>query len=436
MLLQILLVLLLALCNGFFALGEIALLTARRSRLRRLANDRRGARMALELTSQPERFLATARLFVVLLQVATGATLGAHLGEGAAAHFATMPALQSIAPMLGLTLGIAVITVFNMVLGELAPKRLALANPEWFAMATALPLRVLSALARPFVTALMALDSLLLRALRQPAASSEQVSEEEIRLLVAEGVAQGVIDPDESNMVNRVLRLGDRSVDSVMTPRTRIAWLDAVDPPDANLAIMRQTPYSRYPVCRGDEQEVLGVLEVKRIIGRSDDDLRRHLFDDLATPLYVPGTGRALDLLTEFRDAHTPLALVVDEYGDIEGLVTLNDLLSAVLGQAAGPSLDAEAQAIVQCGERTWLVDGGVGADDLRELLGLGELPNEDEHDFNTAAGMLMAGFGRIPQPGEHFTASGFRFEVVQLDGARIGRLRISPAGDLPPLPR
>ncbi|MBN8726880.1 MAG: HlyC/CorC family transporter [Xanthomonadales bacterium] len=433
MLLQILLVVLLALCNGFFALSEMALMTARRSRLKQFAEERRGARAALELVGQPERFLAAMRLFVVLLQVTAGAALGADIGAQTAAFLAGVPALHAIAPAVGIGLAIAGIVVLNMLLGELAPKRLALANPEWFAMAVALPVRVLSSLARPVAAALVTLSRALLRALRLPVASREQVSEEEIRLLVAEGVSQGVIDLDESNMMNRVLRLGDRSVDSVMTPRTRVAWLDAADPVEVNLATMRQTPYSRYPVCRGDEQEVLGVLEVKRIIGGIGGDVGAHLFDDLAEPLYVPATARALDLLAEFRDAHTPLALVVDEYGDIEGVVTLNDLLSAVVGQGAGPSLDTDAQAIVQCGERSWLVDGSVGADDLRELLDLRELPNEDEHDFNTAAGMLMAGFGRIPQVGEHFTTSGFRFEVADMDGPRIDRLRISATGEAPP---
>jgi putative hemolysin len=318
------------------------------------------------------------------------------------------------------------ITFLNMLLGELAPKRMALVDPEKFATAVALPMRLMTWLATPFTVLLTSLTRLLLRALRMDHIRRGHVSEEEIRLLVAEGVDQGVIDTDERNMVNRVLRLGDRSVDSVMTPRTRIAWLDAAAPREDNLQTMREQPYSRYPVYRGDEQEVLGVLEVKRVVARVLGDTGTDLFATLRKPLYVPATARALDLLEEFRDAETPLALVVDEYGDIEGLVTLNDLLSAVVGMAATIGVEAHAHPIVQRDDGSWLVDGSVAADDLRELLGLARLPNEDEHDFRTAAGMVMAQFGRIPQAGEHFNWNGFRFEVVDLDGARIDKILIA----------
>jgi putative hemolysin len=256
-------------------------------------------------------------------------------------------------------------------------------------------------------------------------ATREHVSEEEIRLLVAEGVDQGVIDSDERNMVNRVLRLGDRTVDSVMTPRTRITWLDTTASLDENIRVMRETQYSRYPVYRGGEQEVQGVLEAKRLIaqiGAGTTDL----FRTLRKPLYVPATARALDLLEEFRDAETALALVVDEYGDIEGLVTLNDVLAAVVGKTATPLIETAAQPIVQRPDGSWLIEGGVSTDDLRELLGIAELPNEEDHDFRTAAGMVMAHFGRIPSAGDAFVWHGFRFEVVDLDGPRIDKLLIA----------
>ncbi|GAA0705964.1 hemolysin family protein [Dokdonella soli] len=431
MLIEFVLVVLLALCNGFFALSEMALMTARRSRLKQLARESRRAQVALALIQQPESFLATVQVFITLLQISAGAALGKDIGDRISIAFDALdvPWLAPYSVLIGVSLSVAGITFFNMLLGELAPKRIALVDPEKFATAVAVPMRFMTWLAMPFAFVLITLTRALLRMLHMDKASREQISEEEIRLLVAEGADQGVIDSDERNMVNRVLRLGDRSVDSVMTPRMRIAWLDADASVDDNLAVMRETPYSRYPVYRGDEQEILGVLEVKRVIGRIGRGALADLFGTLAKPLYVPATARALDLLEEFRDAETPLALVVDEYGDIEGLVTLNDLLSAVVGKTAAPLMEAREHPIVQRDDGSWLVDGSVGIDDLRELLGLTELPNEEDHDFRTAAGMVMAQFGRIPQPGEHFSWNGFRFEVVDLDGARIDKLLIAKAG-------
>ncbi len=428
MLIEFVLVVVLALCNGFFALSEMALMTARHSRLKQLARESRRAQIALAMVQKPESFLATVQVFITLLQISAGAALGASMGDriGTAFVASGIPALNQYSTAIGVALSIGLITFFNMLLGELAPKRIALVDPEKFAMAVAVPMRFMTWLAMPFAFVLIGLTRVLLRLLHMDKVSREHVSEEEIRLLVAEGADQGVIDSDERNMVNRVLRLGDRSVDSVMTPRMRIAWLDASASIEENLAVMRETPYSRYPVYRGSEQEILGVFEVKRVIGRIGRETPIDLFSALRKPLFVPATARALDLLEEFRDADTPLALVVDEYGDIEGLVTLNDLLSAVVGKTASSPTEARKHPIVQRDDGSWLVDGSVGTDDLCELLGQSELPNEDDYDFRTVAGMVVAHFGRIPQPGEHFTWNGFRFEVVDLDGSRIDKLLIA----------
>jgi putative hemolysin len=428
MLIEFVLVVVLALCNGFFALSEMALMTARHSRLKQLARTSRRAQAALDLVQQPEGFLATVQVFITLLQISAGAALGADIGDriGVSLDGFDLPWLDHYSRVIGVSLSVAGITFMNMLLGELAPKRIALVDPEKFAIAVALPMRLMTWVATPFAWILIRITRFLLRALRMDRVSRGNVSEEEIRLLVAEGADQGVIDSDEHNMVNRVLRLGDRSVDSVMTPRTRIAWLDVAKPLEENFRVMRETPYSRYPVCREDPQEVLGVLEVKRIIGRIASHTSTNVFDELREPLYVPATARALDLLEEFRDAEATLALVVDEYGEIEGLVTLNDLLAAVVGMSAAAPAETRTHPIVQREDGSWLVDGSVGIDDLRELLGLSELPNEEDHDFRTAAGMFMAQFGRIPQPGDHFSFNGFRFEVVDLDGARIDKLLIA----------
>jgi putative hemolysin len=429
MLIEIALVLVLALCNGFFALSEMALVASRKSRLKQMAKTSRRAAMALRHAEAPEHFLSTVQVGITLVMLITGSVagdaLGSHIGQilhddGHAVW------LEPYARVLGIVLGFVLISFIQIVIGELVPKRLALSSPEKFSAYMAFPMLVLSRITAPFVWLLNASSNALLRLMRINQHGRGVVSEEEIRMLVAESAEQGVLDPDEHNMVNRVLRLGDRTVDSVMTPRMRIAWLDIAAPREENVEVLRQTPYSRYPVYRGDESEVVGVVEVKRLL-HSFADGQLELFQHLSKPLFVPATARALDLLEEFRDAETPLALVVDEYGDIEGVVTVNDLLAAVVGvsQIAHGS-DAETGPIVQRADGSWLIDGSLSTDDLRELLHLDHLPGEKEHDFRTIAGMVMTALGRIPQTGEVFEWRGIRFEVVDLDGARIDKLLVT----------
>jgi len=428
MLTEIATVFVLALANGFFALSEMALVASRKSRLKQMAKTSRRARVALRHAEAPEHFLSTVQVGMTLVILVTGAIAGDALGDhiAEAIHGGRAAWLEPYAKVIGLVLGFALISFIQIVIGELVPKRLALSAPEKVSGFVAMPMLVLSRIAAPFVWLLNFSSSQLLRLLRVAKRGSDAVTEEEIRLLVAESAEQGVLDADEHAMVNRVLRLGDRSVDSVMTPRVRIAWLDMAAPREDNVEVLRQTPYSRYPVYRGDESEVVGVVEVKRLL-QSFAEGRPQLFEHLAKPLYIPATARALDLLEEFRDAETPLALVVDEYGDIEGLVTVNDLLAAVVGASQLAHGDAaESAPIVERADGSWLIDGSLATDDLRELLHLDHLPGEAEHEFRTAAGLVMAALGHIPQVGEVFAWQGIRFEVMDLDGARIDKLLVT----------
>ncbi|MEO7149637.1 MAG: hemolysin family protein [Rhodanobacteraceae bacterium] len=431
MLTELGLVLLLAMCNAFFALSEIALIASRKSRLKHMARTSKRARIALKLAEHPERFLSTVQVGITLITLITGAATGEAVSHTVREWLLDFgePQLARYSIWISLIIGFFLVTTLTIVVGELVPKRAALSAPERIASFIAVPMLGLAWLTAPFVWVLNHLSTLLLRVLRLQRTPREKVTEEEIRLLVAEGAEQGVLDPDERNMVNRVLRLGDRTVDSVMTPRPRIAWLDAAAPLAENLAVLRATPFSRYPVYRGSEDDVLGVLEVKRLLqGLSVETRLPELFRKLAKPLFVPDTARALDLLEEFRDSETPFALVVDEYGDIEGLVTLNDLLSAVVGRASPSEGDAPGDApVVRRDDGSLLVDGALSTDDLRELLQRFELPHEDDDDFRTVAGMMMAAFGRIPGVGEAFEWRGLRFEVVDVDGARIDKVLIAP---------
>jgi putative hemolysin len=258
------------------------------------------------------------------------------------------------------------------------------------------------------------------------------ITEEEIRLLVSESHEAGVIDSDERNMMHRVMRLGDRTADSMMTPRTRITWLDEAASFDENLATMRRTPYSRYPVYRDSDSDVLGVLEVKTLLDRLDQT-QPELFRKLRPAVFVSESTHALKLLEIFREEQQSIALVVDEYGDVTGMVTLNDLMGAVLGRMqSGENADADA-LVVRRDDGSLLVDGSLPIDDMQELLGGRSLPGEDEHDYHTAAGMVIAWFGRIPHVAEYFDWAGWRIEVVDLDGPRIDKLllqRISAVDD------
>src|SRR5689334_21952418 len=257
MLIELSLVVLLALLNGFFALSEMALMTSRKSRLKHLARSSKRAQAALKLAESPERFLSTVQVFITLLAIGTGTFLGANLGEDIA-HLldeSRLAWLAPYAPAIGAALSVAAITFITMLFGELLPKRIALVSPERYAVATAVPMRVMTALAAPFAVVLIWLTRKMLRVLGMDRVSADHVSEEEIRLLVSESAEQGVIDSDERNMVNRVLRLGDRTVDSLMTPRPRIVWLDASASFEENLAVMRDTPFSRYPVYRRSDQD-------------------------------------------------------------------------------------------------------------------------------------------------------------------------------------
>lgn len=421
---EILVVLLLTLFNGFFVLSEMAVVTARKSRLKQMAETSTRAQNALKLAQDPERFLSTVQVGITLITLVTGLYGGAAIGDRLGVAFQGYGMKPEVAGWVGMAVSLSVITYVQIIFSELIPKRLALVAPERIAGFIAVPMRIFAAIATPFIAVLVHSTRVFLRVLRLDRGTRDPVTEEEIRLLVAESAEQGVIDSDEHNMVNRVLRLGDRSVASLMTPRTRIAWLDVSAPLAENLGVMRDTPYSRYPVYRGSQKDVVGILETKSLLdslGAPTVDL----FKKLVKAIFVPSTARALDVLEELREGEATMALVVDEYGDVEGLVTVNDVLAAVLGTVAASSDDVGGAPIVKREDGSYLVDGGLNTDDLRELLDLSQLPNEEDHDFRTAAGMVMAQFGRIPQVGESFRWRGFRFEVVDLDGPRIDKLLI-----------
>ena len=423
---EIAIVILLVLLNGFFALSEMAVVTSRKSRLKQMAESSKRAKTALSLSEHPERFLSTVQVGITLIPYLNGIVGGQALGSSLGTWLdAAVPALASkTAITLGSVIVAVIVTFVTIVIGELVPKRIALLAPERIATAVAMPMNVISTLAAPFVWLLSRSTRLLIQILGLDKSNTDKVTDEEIRHLVAESHEQGNLDADERNMLNRVLRLGDRTAESLMTPRTLIIWLDA----DANFVenqdVLRSNPFSRYPVFDKDDSNVLGVLESKSLVGRECRN-NAELLKSVHPALFVSESTNALRLLEIFREEQQTLASVVDEYGDILGMVTVNDLIGAVLGRIQSME-DAEDEAlIVERADGSWLIDGRLAVEELRELLNVQALPGEDDNDFTTVAGMVIAHFGRIPHTGEVFEFGAWRVEVIDLDGARIDKLLI-----------
>ena len=412
--------------NGFFALSEMALMTSRKLRLKQLAEDpdhpSRGARKALALAEHPDNLLSTVQIGITLIGVCTGVFGGDAIGLQIADWLRHVwPDAQEYARPIGIGTAVGLITAGSVIFGELIPKRLALTNPEGIASVIAIPLQGLATAAKPIVFTLGAINRAVLRMLGIKDDARSAITQEEIHLLVSESHEQGVIDLDERNMMNRVMRLGDRTAESLMTPRTDIAWLDAAASLATNLEVMGQTPFSRYPVYRRNDSDVAGVLEVKTLL----DELGKpvpELFRDIRPALFVSESTHALKLVEILREDQHSLALVVDEYGDIQGLVTISDVMDAVLGRLRSGDVGGEEALVVERDDGSLLVDGGLHIDELRELTGE-RLADAEEYDYHTAAGLVIAHYGRIPHVGEHFQLGLWRVEVVDLDGPRIDKL-------------
>ncbi len=410
--------------NAFFAMSEIAVVTSRKSRLKTMAVHHGGAAKALELAEAPDSFLSAVQLWISLLSLMVGYFGGESIGQHIAVPLRDLPLLAPYADRIGFVLGfITTLFVFGL-LGELVPKRVATIAPERIASIVAWPMVICSRIAAPLVWLLSACTRAIVRMLGLSNAGEQAITEEEIQILVSESHEQGVIDDDERNMMTRVMRLGDRTAESLMTPRTRIVWLDAEASVAENLAVMREEAFSRYPVYRGSDADVLGTLEVKSLLDNLGEETPA-LFDELRETLFVSESTHAMKLLEIFREEQQSLALVVDEYGDVTGMVTISDVMGAITGRLQSAEHADDEPLVVTREDGSLLVDGSLPVDELRELTGSTRLPHEDDLDYHTAAGMLIAHFGRIPHVGEHFDWNGWRFEVMDLDGPRIDKLLV-----------
>jgi putative hemolysin len=421
-LLEIAVVLALVLLNGFFAMSEIAVVSARPARLEALARKGRGARLALGLARDPGRMLSTVQIGITLIGIVAGAFGGARLAEPLAAGIARVPALAPFSAEIAYTLVVAAITYLSLIIGELVPKHLALRAPERVAALVAPTIELIARISTPAVWLLETSSRFVLRLLGSEAAPRETVTEEEVRTLIAEGTRAGVFHRHEQEMIERVLRLADRPVRAIMTPRVELVWLDVDAAPDEIARIIRESGHSRFVVGKHSLDDVLGVVHVRGLL---DACLAGRPLDLQAAvhPMpAVPDTMRVSRVLETLRQARVSMALVVDEYGEVEGVVTAEDVLEALVGDMPEHRLDEEG-AIVRRRDGSMLMDGMLAIDEVKLTLGLDSVPEEES--YHTLAGFILAQLGRVPAEGETVAYGGWRFEVVDMDGQRIDKVLV-----------
>lgn len=419
-------ILILVLLNGIFAMAEMALVSSRRARLQaKVEQGDVGASIALGLLGDVGRLLATMQIGVTLVSVIASAIGGATLAEPLARLLQQFPAVAAYARPVSLAAVVLCITVLSIIVGELVPKRIALARPEPIASALARPMQILSRLAQPVERVLSFAAELIIRLLRVRSDETATVTDAEITHMMREGAAAGYFQEAESAIVEMTLRLGDRRVSAVMTPRLQVDWLDLDDTEAENRRKIETALHSCFPVFQGADHRVAGVIQLKDLIGRLLADGRLDLEAALQPALFIPNTVPALRALEMLRTSGQPIALVVDEYGDFEGVTALADIMEALVGEIAEPG-DVEP-AIVRRQDGSWLIDGMTGVEEVRQAIGLGRLPDADTGEFHTLGGFIMAQMKRVPHVADLVDVDGFRFEVVGMDGHRVDRVMVQP---------
>ncbi len=413
--------------NAIFAMYEIAMVSARKTRLQQRSDDgSRGANDALELLKDPDQqYLSTVQIMITLIDTLAGGIGGAMLASPLAELMSKVAWLAPYAGTISLILVVIVITYFSIVMGELIPKRLAVSKPENVVTQLSPAMRTLTKVFRHLTKFLSASTNLGLKILRINTDREPMITEDEIKVYIEQGRDIGVIEEAEKEMFSGVFRLGDRRVDALMTPRTEIAWVDVEDTPEMIIETLLNSEFSRIPVAKGNLDEVIGVLDVKDLLGI---DLQASDFriEDHAKPtLFIPENTPALKALEIFRNSGMHNALVIDEYGGLQGIVTLYDVLEAIVGDIPQNSEDKDQMA-VQRANGSWLFDGMIVIDELKEILDIDILPDEERAGFQTLSGFIMSQLGSIPKTGQLFDWEKYRFEVVDMDGRRVDKVMVT----------
>jgi putative hemolysin len=428
MIAEILIVLLLILANGLFAMSEMAIVSVRRARLQELAErgDKK-AQATLILASSPNRFLATVQVGITLIGILAGAFGGATIAQSLGVYLKQVPSLAPYADQLSFGLVVLVITYLSLIVGELVPKRLALNNPEAIALRVTQPMQVLSAIAYPLVHLLSLSTEGILKLLGIELNSGEPlITEEEIKVLVRQGTEAGMFEEAEQDMLERVFRLGDQPAVSLMTPRFDIVWLDLNDTIEVNRHKIVESRHNRFPVCQDTLDNVLGVVSVTDILASSLTGEPIDFTTFLRQPLFIPESTHALKVLELFKKSGTHIAFVVDEYGVTQGIITLNDVVEVIIEDV--PFADEPQEPdMVQREDGSWLLDGMLGIGRFKQIFDLEELPGESRGNYQTLGGFVVTQLGHIPTSGQHFEWDDLRFEVMDMDGNRVDKVLVAP---------
>jgi putative hemolysin len=420
----------LILLNGVFAMSEMALTASRKARLQVMVEGGEpGAQAAMDLHEHPTKWLSTVQIGITSIGVLNGIVGENAFSAPLAEWFQQNLQLRPRAAALSATaLVVASITYLTIIFGELVPKRLGQMYPETVARLVAQPMNWLSTATRPFVWLLGASTEAVLRLLGIRGGPSRSVTEEEIAASLEEGVDAGVIEAQEHQMVRNVFRLDDRQIGSMMIPRAEIVWLDAGAPIEQMLERMMHSGRSRYPVCRGSLDDVIGVVAAHTLLPPLAQGLKPDLAEHLQPPVFVPETLSGMELLEHFRQSSADMVFVVDEYGAVQGVITERDLLEAITGEFGAD--DGEESWATQRADGSWLMDGLIPIPELKDRLDMKEVPEEDRGRYNTLAGMVMLLLGRLPGTGDSVDWEGWRFEVVDLDGKRVDKLLVQRTGE------
>jgi putative hemolysin len=423
---EILIILGLILLNGLFSMAEIALVSSRKSRLEAQANkgDAR-AREALNLAEHPDTFLSTVQIGITLIGILTGIFSGETITEDLAVFFAKFETFKNYSHGLATTIVVIIITFFSLVLGELVPKRIGLSNPERYAKLLAGPMRLMSLITYPFVW-LLTKSSHLITRLFNIKPNDSQVTEEEIKAIISEGTEHGAIEEAEQEIIERVFHLGDRNITSLMTHRSDIIWFDVNDNENTIKEKILKEPHSSYPICENAIDHIKGVVSIKDLYVTDDDVAFRKI---MKQALFVPENNTAYQVLEKFKESKIHTCFIVDEYGSLQGMITLNDILEAIVGEIPEPNVDD--YEIIEREDGSYLVDAQIPFYDFLTRFEKTEWMNEGEQEFDTLAGFILHELERIPQTGDTLNWRGFDFEIVDMDAQRIDKILVHISKEL-----
>lgn len=426
MAIEILLIFVLLIINGLFSMSEIAVVSARRARLQnRAAEGDLGSQTALELADQPDKFLATVQIGITLVGVLSGAFGGAAISARLVPYVAQIPALAAYSESISFAFVVLIITYFSLVIGELVPKSIALNAPEKIASIFSRPMRFISKVTSPFVWVLSASTNLLLKLFRLSDSNDSAVTEDEIRAMIAQGTRVGVFEESEQDLLESIIKLDDKRISALMKTRSEIAWIDINDTPENITRELREFNYSRILVCDDELDNIRGFVKAKHLLNLVLSGEKLNLESVLQQPVFAPTTNTALELLEVFKTSHTHLAVIVDEFGTTQGLITINDIMEEIVGDFSMGGVSK--QSAFKREDGSWLLDGRLSSVEFAGILGMKELPSDEKSLYQTLAGFVIKRLEKLPAIGDKFEWNGYVFEVVDMDGKRVDEILATP---------